>query len=134
MPLPLGEVPRRGGEGALSVGFADSSPKGGAKFGAAKKFCPARKNFPLCPLSASFGVPSLGGIIRVAVSIFIIALGALLVEYMNDGTIYDIVILKDISAVLAILNNLSRGAMLFLFTFFAYDSAKLQLKKVKISK
>ena len=123
-----------------------------------KKICPARKNFPLCLLSASFGVPSLGGIIRVAVSIFVIALGALLVEYMNDGTIYnkafntlciasvfmlainvvfaiyDIVILKDISAVLAILNNLSRGAMLFLFTFFDYDSAKMQLEKTNLSK
>ena len=88
----------------------------------------------------------------------IIAIGALLVEYMNDGTIYnkafnilctitvltfvinivfgiyDIVVLNDISAVLAILNNLSRGAMVFFFTFFAYDSAKAQLKKTKLSK
>jgi len=39
LPLPLGEVPRRGGEGALSVGFADSSPKGGARlwYGASMK-------------------------------------------------------------------------------------------------
>ena len=48
--------------------------------------------------------------------------------------IYDIVILNDISAVLAILNNLSRGAMVFFFTFFEYDSAKMQLKKVNFSK
>ena len=33
LPLPMGEVPRRGGEGifTLSVSFADSSPKVGAK-------------------------------------------------------------------------------------------------------
>ena len=33
LPLPMGEVPRRGGEGAftLSVGFAASSPRVGAK-------------------------------------------------------------------------------------------------------
>ena len=88
----------------------------------------------------------------------IIAIGALLVEYMNDGTIYnkafnilctitiltfvvnivlgiyDIVVLNDISAVLAILNNLSRAAMVFFFTFFAYDSAKMQLEKTKLAK
>ena len=88
----------------------------------------------------------------------IIAIGALLVEYMNDGTIYnkafnilctitiltfvvnivlgiyDIVVLNDVSAVLAILNNLSRGAMVFFFTFFAYDSAKHQLKKANLIK
>lgn len=87
--------------------------------------------------------------------ITIIAIGGLLVEYMNDGTIYnkafnvlcvvtlltfvinilfaiyDIVVLNDISAILAIFNNLYRGAMVFMFTFFAYDSAKHQLKKVK---
>ena len=90
--------------------------------------------------------------------ICIIGIGGLLVEYLNDGTIfnrafnilcivtvltfvvnivfavYDIVILDDISAVLAILNNFSRAAMVFLFTFFAYDSAKMQLKKVNFSK
>ena len=31
MPLPLGEVPRRGGEGPLSVSKADSSPGGRAR-------------------------------------------------------------------------------------------------------
>jgi hypothetical protein len=88
----------------------------------------------------------------------IFAIGVLLVEYMNDGTIYnkafnvlcvitvltlavnvafaiyDIVVLKDTVAVLAIFNNLSRGAMLFLFTFFAYDSAKAQLDKTNLKK
>ena len=97
-------------------------------------------------------------LIHAVSMVCIIAIGGLLVEYMNDGTIYnkafntlciatvlmlvinvvfavyDIVVLKDISAVLAILNNISRGAMLFLFTFFAYDSAKHQLKKANLSK
>ena len=31
LPLPLGEVPPKGAERALSVSFADSSPMGGAK-------------------------------------------------------------------------------------------------------
>jgi hypothetical protein len=48
--------------------------------------------------------------------------------------IYDIVVLNDISALLAILNNLSRAIMIFLFTFFAYDSAKKQLSKVNFDK
>lgn len=97
-------------------------------------------------------------LIHVFSMVCVVAIGGLLVEYMNDGTIYnkafntlcvativmlainivfaiyDIVVLKEIVAVLAILNNLSRGAMLFLFTFFAYDTAKMQLKKVDFSK
>lgn len=97
-------------------------------------------------------------LIHVLSMISIVAIGGLLVRYMNDGTIcnkvynvlcittilmlvinvvfavYDIVVLKDISAVLAILNNLSRGAMVFLFTFFAYDSAKMQLEKATLRK
>ena len=36
--------------------------------------------------------------------------------------------------VLVILNNLYRLAMVFLFTFFAYDSAKAQLKKTDFTK
>ena len=95
--------------------------------------------------------------IHVLSMICIIAIGALLVEYMNDGSIYnkvfnilcfvtfltfminivfaiyDIVVLKDNSAVLAILNNISRATMVLLFTFFAYDSAKKQLSKVDFS-
>ena len=34
-------------------------------------------------------MPSLGGIIRILVSISIIGIGVLLAEYMNDGTIYN---------------------------------------------
>jgi len=87
----------------------------------------------------------------------IIAIGILLIEYMNDGTIYNhafniisiitvvliitaivasiIVIVKSSSiiVVLAIFDNLYRLIMVFLFTFFAYDSAKKQLSKVDFS-
>ena len=36
----------------------------------------------------------------------------------------------DIKIILATFNNLYRLAMVFLFSFFAYDSAKKQLNKV----
>ena len=116
-------------------------------------------------------MPSLGGIVRVLISICIVSIGVLLVEYMNDGTIFNklfntfcliAVLLVFVSLVLSgsalatdasglandmftseelkinialdAFNNLYRGAMVFLFTFFAYDSAKRQLKKVNFSK
>lgn len=119
----------------------------------------------------SSGVPSLGGIVRVAISIFIIALGVLLVEYMNDGTICNnlfnafsliavLLILvslglsgsalaSDLSSfapgvltaeelktniALDAFNNIYRGVMIFMFAFFAYDSAKMQLKKTNLTK
>ena len=119
----------------------------------------------------SSGVPSLGGIIRVAISIFIIALGVLLVEYMSDGTIFNklfnalsliAVLLVLVSFGLSIsalasdmsgfapdmftaeelkinvaldaFNNAYRFVMIFMFTFFAYDSAKMQLKKTDLTK
>ena len=34
-------------------------------------------------------IPSLGGIVRVAISICIVGLGVLLLKYLNDGTIYN---------------------------------------------
>ena len=88
----------------------------------------------------------------------IIIIGALLVEYMNDGTIYNkafnisciftvLTILASIitnligfingmpkEILLAIFNNIYRVIMIFLFTFFAYDSAKKQLSKVDFDK
>ena len=88
----------------------------------------------------------------------IIVLGALLVEYMNDGSIYNrafngfsivailtiiasiivnvIVVInsKNMIVLLSSFHNLYRLAMIFLFTFFAYDSAKKQLNKVDFSK
>ena len=110
-------------------------------------------------------------VLRLISMICIIALSALLVEYMNDGSIYNrafniltvITILLHVvtivlgtcgiifgkaseapngmeltllqqQVVLVIFNNLYRIAMVFLFTFFAYDSAKKQLNKVDFSK
>lgn len=91
--------------------------------------------------------------------ICIVVIGALLVEYMNDGSIYnktfnilcaitvvmllllalhsgvyDALVLGRTEVILASLHNLSRMAMVFLFTFFAYDSAKAQLKKTNLTK
>ena len=100
--------------------------------------------------------------LRLVSMLCIIALSALLVEYMNDGSIYNrafntlcvITILLHVVSIgmsfysiikiesdlyqkqniLVIFNNLYRIAMVFLFTFFAYDSAKKQLNKVDFSK
>ena len=109
--------------------------------------------------------------IRVVTMLCVIVLSALLVEYMNDGSIYNrafntlcvitillhlVVIGMDIfgllfgepsvtpngigldilknQIVLVIFNNLYRIAMVFLFVFFAYDSAKKQLSKVNFDK
>ena len=109
--------------------------------------------------------------LRLVSMLCIIALSALLVEYMNDGSIYnrafniltvitillhvvtivlgtcgiifgqaseapngmDLALLQQ-QVVLVIFNNLYRIAMVFLFVFFAYDSAKKQLLKVDFSK
>ena len=99
------------------------------------------------------------GILYVVSMIGIIAIGALLVEYMNDGTIcnraFNTLCVITISAIvlhvigdvfyittqngtfelwLSVLNNIRRCIMIFLFAFFAYDSAKAQLKKTDFSK
>lgn len=90
--------------------------------------------------------------------ISIIAIGALLVEYMNDGSIYNkpfnvlciitVVLFACLSllslydffisgrdfAILVAFMNFSRMAMVFCFTFLAYDSAKAQLKKTDLTK
>ena len=108
-------------------------------------------------------------VIRIVSMLGIISLSALLVEYMNDGSIYNrafniicvitillhvviivtsanglILLAKTTSDIdvnlhasynmLVIFNNLYRIAMVFLFVFFAYDSAKKQLLKVDFSK
>ena len=93
------------------------------------------------------------GVIDILVAICVVAIGVLLVEYMNDGTIYNhafngicgfvvllllvslvasihgLIVGKTIELVLIVLNDLYNITMVFLFTFFAYDSAKAQLKK-----
>ena len=110
-------------------------------------------------------------VIRMVSMLCIIALSALLVEYMNDGSIYNrafnticvITVLLHVVTIgisinglillnttkvpsevdvnllnrhnmLVIFNNLYRIVMVFLFTFFAYDSAKQQLSKVNFDK
>ena len=98
------------------------------------------------------------GILYVVSMIGIIAIGVLLVEYMTDGTIYNkafnilcvitavlllLLALHNIvydawalgrtEVILASLHNLSRMTMVFLFTFFAYDAAKAQLKKTDLT-
>ena len=92
------------------------------------------------------------------VMICIIIIGALLVEYMNDGTIYNkafnvfciaAILMLSVSTIIDIYSSIISGdahiiisaldaissiTMVFLFTFFAYDSAKAQLKKTNLSK
>ena len=110
-------------------------------------------------LSAGTAAPSLffGWALHVLIEICIIAIGALLAEYMNDGTIYNrafnglcITTVLLIAANIAIsicgalvegpsflldtFHNMYRMTMVFLATFFAYDSAKMQLKKTNLTK
>ena len=100
-------------------------------------------------------------IIRAAAvlsSICIVVIGILLIEYMNDGTIYNrlfnslciITIVTTLCTIVfpaygAIALGLTEGwlgvfdgvktlIMIFLCTFFAYDSAKAQLKKTDLTK
>ena len=102
------------------------------------------------------GIGTVGVIARILSMICIIVIGILLVEYLNDGTIYNkafntlciaTVVLIATSIVISIyaainietilvldvFNNTYRLIMVFLFSFFAYDSAKHQLKKTKVS-
>jgi hypothetical protein len=106
-------------------------------------------------------------VIRLVTMLCIIAIGALLLEYINDGTICnrafnalcvitilltavsiltsatglvlipsdgaEIVLLKK-QNMLVIFNNIYRIMMVFLCAFFAYDSAKMQLKKANLEK
>ena len=100
----------------------------------------------------------LGWGFRIFSMIGIISIGILLGEYMCDGTIYNRAfnILSVVTSLLLLgniiiptfgaihigeyislldtFNNLYRLTMVFLFTFFAYDSAKKQLNKVDFSK
>ena len=100
---------------------------------------------------------AMGAIVRVLGMVGIIAIGILLVEYMIDGTIYNkafnvlciatvlllvATIAGSIYSAVAVhskfaletFNSLYRIAMVFMFTFFAYDSAKAQLKKTNLNK
>ena len=101
---------------------------------------------------------ALGGTLRYLSMIGVIAIGVLLVEYMCDGTIYNrafnalsvftvlmilsqvvmpltgVIASGDIMPLLDTFNGLYRLTMIFLFVFFAYDSAKAQLKKTNLTK
>ena len=103
-------------------------------------------------------VPIMALLFRLLAMICIIVIGALLVEYMNDGTIYNkvfnvfciaaIILLAastiidiyssiisgDIHILISAFNTITSISMVFLFTFFAYDSAKAQLKKTDFTK
>ena len=105
-------------------------------------------------------------VIHLLTMLCIVAIGALLLEYMNDGTIcsraFNVLCIITIALLavsliwaiyqfafssvegaqnivlkkqnmLVIFNNVYRIIMVFLFTFFAYDSAKMQLEKTKLS-
>ena len=103
------------------------------------------------------GYVALSPAFHVLSMICIIALGVLLVEYMTDGTIYNkafnvlciVTVLTLVGTIafsiygavvtysgfiLDTFNGLYRLVMIFLCTFFAYDSAKAQLKKANLSK
>ena len=100
----------------------------------------------------------LGWAFRILSMVGVIAIGGLLVEYMCDGTIYNrafntlsiatilmilgnmavpivsVFIFEETMYILDVFNCLYRIAMVFMFAFFAYDSAKKQLLKVDFSK
>lgn len=103
------------------------------------------------------GIGTIGVIMRILSMVTICAIGILLVEYLNDGTIYNkafntlcvatiVFLLVSIGIsiyasinietilLLDVFNNTYRLTMVFLTTFFAYDSAKIQLKKANLSK
>ena len=108
--------------------------------------------------SNGFNVAIFAPILHVVSMLCIIAIGVLLVEYMTDGTICNkafnaictvailsivgCVIINIISIVnglpievlLVTFNSVYRLVMVFMFTFFAYDSAKAQLKKTNPTK
>ena len=101
---------------------------------------------------------ALGWALRLLGMIGVIVIGIFLAEYMCDGTICNrafnilavvtcVMILGNviiptmvaiqvgqIAALLDTFNSLYRLTMVFLFTFFAYDSAKMQLKKTNLTK
>ena len=102
-------------------------------------------------------IVNIGLIVHVLSYVGIIVMGILLVEYMNDGSIYNrafnitfaltlVLLLVSVcisvfnfvagspnDLMLLVFNNIYRIIMTILFVFFAYDSAKKQLNKVDFS-
>ena len=113
---------------------------------------------PQMPPENIFFIANIGHVFNILSMCGIITIGCLLAEYMNDGTIYNrafniisfftvllllvnistscIIVIKDrfYELLFITFNNLYRLAMVFLFVFFAYDSAKKQLSKVNFDK
>ena len=113
-------------------------------------------------LAGSDPIMNISTALRMLTMICIVVIGVLLVEYMTDGTICNRVfnalciitllllagdmfisvsglfasidILLKKYTTLVLFNTLYRVVMVFLFSFFAYDSAKHQLKKANLSK
>ena len=112
-------------------------------------------------LAGSDPIMNISTALRMLTMICIVVIGVLLVEYMTDGTICNRVfnalciitllllagdmfisvsglfasidILLKKYTTLVLFNTLYRVVMVFLFSFFAYDSAKHQLKKANLS-
>ena len=112
-------------------------------------------------LAGSDPIMNISTSLRMLTMVCIVAIGVLLVEYMSDGTIYnrafnilcvitllllagDMIIsisgifnapteILKMHTTLVLFNNMYRMTMVFLFAFFAYDSAKAQLKKADLS-
>ena len=59
---------------------------------------------------------------------------ALLLLVSLVASVHGMIVGKTVELVLIVLNDLYNIAMVFMFMFFAYDSAKHQLKKVNFSK
>ena len=110
------------------------------------------------PAEEIFLAANIGHLMHIIAMCGIIAIGILLVEYMNDGTICNrafnsvcvitvlLLVCNIVSSCIAgivagetelllmTFHSLYRITMVFLFAFFAYDSAKAQLKKTDLTK
>ena len=121
---------------------------------------PARFTFLISNPENLVGItPLITQITYIIGMLCIIGIGVLLVEYINDGTIYNkafntlciisvIMLLTgivlpfydvlfngyDLKYALVGFSNLHQSVMVYLMACFAYDSAKLQLEKTKLSK
>ena len=107
----------------------------------------------------AFTIGNVAFLCRILSMLTIIAIGVLLVKYMTDGNINNrafnglciatvmlllanVVIsicvgiggLYPMDIVIQAINNMYRLTMVFLMACFAYDSAKLQLEKTKLTK
>jgi hypothetical protein len=75
-----------------------------------------------------------GSIYNKAFNILCAITTVLLLLLALHNIVYDVLVLGHNEVIVASLHNLSRVTMVFLFTFFAYDSAKAQLKKTDFTK